>query len=384
MSDEPGDSKKRARQSGLFKSRRAVTIGITGLLVIGLALSLVFVFVIDDSTPVHADTASAYPTTGNGRGTSVPNPPPKDTAAVLSHNVGRCAVPIRNSYDKLDWQAQTKCVQNWGLSGQLITVKNESTVPVFLNEWYGWDLHGETPVLPGQSISMPVWGALANSIYVGACWPGPGGPGTCQNGPEHQHAIVNFIRVDPVPENSLLFVRDENGQGIPAVRGKSWAAVNLGRYAVQLHWPALGRDKWVDLPVGGRVENIPPGDIKARKDFGTGAVALVQLIPTPHERGTDLYRMVTPNGRDGLIPYATMTVLNGSWCSVHLQNLGPESVRLQVWSVPYLVPSGDDLSLADGQSGTLTVRNTLLVTGVVGRAEMGNFTTLKATDWRKC
>jgi hypothetical protein len=289
---------------------------------------------------------------------------------------------IKNHYIKYDWNEQTKCAGGWGLEAQLVTVRNDSNIPVFANEWYGSDWHGQTTIAPHKTIVMPVWGTLfSTSLFVGACWPGPGGPGTCQSGPANKKANVEIVRWVEVPSNDsrgLMFLREENGIGIPAVHGSKYTAVNLSEYPVQLHWAALGRDRWADLAPKGRIDNIPPGDAHGRKEFGTGAVALVQFIPTPNESGAEIY--ILPPARETTI----MTPLDGSWCRVQLQNVSSNRISLHSWTVPYLVTSGG-LSLDPTASGTLVMKpHTLLITAIVGLPDPGGWGRVKATNWTKC
>jgi hypothetical protein len=363
----------------------AISGGTLAVLVLVVAVVLVLL----DESPAHSVVRTSTPT-GIGPGTKVADPPPATVASEHKNNVGRCEVAIRNHYRNDDWGPQTKCASNWGDTAQLVTIKNESTtVPVFVNEWYTGVLHGQTTIMPGQTVIMPVWGALTTSLYLGACWPGTAGPGTCQAGPDNQKAVVHIISFQPVPQgkndNGLMFIRETNSMGFSSVHGRSYTAMNLGDYPVQLHWAQLGRDTWVDLPLKGRIENIPPGDISGRKAYGTGAVGLVSFVATPHTEGGEFYRMVSPSERGGIPPFAYMTWLNGSWCSVHLENFGPARVILQTWAVPPLVTSaGPDLTLEPGASGVLRMKNALLVTGHVGGGSTGDFTRLKATGWKKC
>jgi hypothetical protein len=302
---------------------------------------------------------------------------------LTSHSTGTCPVAIQNHYNKYDWNEQVKCAGDWGFEAQLVTVRNDSNVPVFANEWYGSDWHGQTTIAPHKTIVMPVWGTLfSTSLFVGACWPGPGGSGTCQNGPANKKAHVEIVRWEEIPTNmarGLMFLRNENAVGVPAIRGSKFTAVNLSAYPVQLHWAALGRDRWVDLTPMGRVENIPPGSVDGRKDFGEGGVALVQFIPTPHEHGADLYYL-PPRGEGGAI----MTPLNGSWCRAQLQNVSSNRVSLTSWHLPYVTASGG-LSLDPGASGTLVMRpRSFLITGLVGLPSPGSSATIRATSWTHC
>jgi hypothetical protein len=122
-----------------------------------------------------------------------------------------------------------------------------------------------------------------------------------------------------------------------------------------------------------------------KKDLGNGEVARVTFAPTGGQP-VELYRLTTPSQNTGIPPYAEMTWLNGSWCSVHLENIGPELFILHTWYVPpYINSSGKDLWLRVGQSATLDIKKgTVLITGHVGTANTGDFTTLKATSWKRC
>lgn len=363
--------------------------GGAGLAVVGITLGLVFGVFLDES-PSHATAhPSTNPPTGLGPGITVANPPGPDSVGagappeLTKQGTGPCWVDIRNEYNKEDWQQQTACARNWGQKEWLLTLRNESQLTVFANEWYAGKLHGETPISPGQTVVMPLWGSIFHtSLWFGTCWQGPGGPGTCQSGPGGQRAKVELLNWEEVSGNlnrGLMFVRDENAIGAPPSRGSKYTAVNVGRYPVQLNWAALGRGKWVDLPVEGKIENIPPGDVNGRKDLGSGAVALVQLIPTPHEQGADLYSLVPGPRYSGV-----MTPLDGSWCGATIQNISNNRVVLTSWDLPYITTSGG-LSLDPGASGTMVMRNpTFLITGVVGLPNPQSFATLKATNWKKC
>ena len=365
---------------------------------VGVAIAgLILVLVLSDESPSHASARpTTNPSTGLSSGVKVAHPPGPTSggasapSGLTSGWTGTCPVQVKNHYIKYDWNEQTKCAGGWGSHAQLVTIRNASNLPVFVNEWYGSDWHGQTTILAGQSVIMPVWGTIfSTSLYVGACWVGSGGPGTCQNGTPNQTANVEIVSWEEIPQgqnsNGLMFVRDENSMGISARNGSSYTAVNLGDYPVQLHWPELGRDRWVDLPLKGRIENIPPGDIYGRKEIGTGAVALVSIKPIPRPDGEDLYSLVSPSERGGVPPFAYMTWLNGSWCSVHLENLGPKPVILQSWNVPYVGSGGKDLFLVKGASGTLVMsRGTLFLTGHVGTGSTGEFTLVKATQWKQC
>ena len=368
--------------------RRRWIAALAGTAAVGITLGVVL-STLEESPPHAHARPSTKPRTGIGPGTKVSHPPgPSSVGAgepvkLTSHWTGTCPVVIKNHYNKYDWNEQTKCAGGWGFEAQLVTVRNDSNIPVFANEWYGSDWHGQTNIAPHKTIVMPVWGTpFSTSLFVGACWPGPGGPGTCQNGPANRKANVEIVRWVEIPTNNargLMFLRDENAIGVPAAHGSKYTAVNLSEYPVQLHWSALGRDRWVDLAPMGRVENIPPGSVDGRKEFGTGAVALVQFIPTPHERGAELYPLVTHGGRG-----AVMTPLNGSWCRVELQNVSSNFVALVSWIVPYVVTSGG-LSLEPGASGTLRMKPaSLLITAMVGRPHPEGFATVKATNWTHC
>jgi hypothetical protein len=355
-----------------------------------MGITLGIVLSVTEKSPPHAHARAARPSTnpptGIGPGTKVKDPPgPKAVGAgapagLTSHWTGTCPVLIQNHYNKYLWNDQTKCAGEWGTEGQLVTLRNESGIPVFANEWYGSDWHGQTTIAPGKTVVMPVWGSiLSTSLYLGACHPGSGGPATCRNGRANQKANVEVVHWREIPAFHLLFVRDENGIGVPPSRGAKFTAVNLSEYPLQLHWAALGRDKWVDLAPMGKVENIPPGSVDGRKDFGEGAVALVQFVPTPHEPGAELYPIIT-NGEHG----GVMTPLNGSWCRAQLQNVSSNRVSLTSWKVPYVVTSGG-LSLDPGASGMLVMRPpSFLITARVGQPMPGGSATIKAISWTKC
>jgi hypothetical protein len=230
---------------------------------------------------------------------------------------------------------------------------------------------------------MPVWGSiLSTHLFIGACHPGSGGPGTCRTGPRNQKANVEILHWQEVPPNSrgLLFVRNENGIGIPARTASKYTAVNLSEFPVQIRWSALGRDKWVDLAPMGQIKDIPGGDAYGRKEFGTGTVALVQFIPTAREPGADIYDLIT---REQQLP-ATMTVLDGSWCRVQLQNISANHLSFHSWHLPYFVASGG-VSLDPGASATLVMkRPSFLITAIVGQPDPGGRGQVKATNWTKC
>lgn len=366
----------------------------------GLALGFIISFTLGESR-LHAQSVptkspAKSPASGIGPGVKVDNPPASNSGAASAPAglkrgwTGTCRVQIRDHYRKYVWDEHTKCGEEWGFHDQLVTIRNSGHQPVFVNEWYAGDWHGQTTILPGQTVVMPVFETpFSTALFVGACWQGSGGPGTCKSGPHNRTTNVEIVRWQEIPRgsgaNSYLLIRDANAIGLSAMRGSSYTAVNLGDHAVQLHWPELGRDRWVDLPLKGRIEKIPPGDMNGRKDFGSGAVALVDFVPVPRERGEEIYRLVTPSERTGVPPFAHMTFLNGSWCSVHIENLGPARVILQSWIIPLLKPGGNDLSLEKGATGTLKMnRGTLLITGHVGTGSTGEFTLVKATAWKQC
>jgi hypothetical protein len=329
------------------------------------------------------------PPTGVGPGTTVKDPPgPRsvgagEPAGLRSHWTGTCPVPVQDHYQKYDWNEQAKCGEDWGIHGQLVTLRNDSDITVFVNEWYGADWHGATSIAPHKTTVLPVWGSIfSTTLFIGACHPGSGGPRTCRSGPRNQRANVEVLRWEQVGANSrgLMFVRDENSIGIPARSASTYTALNLGEYPVQIRWSTLGRDKWVDLPPKGQIKDIPGGDAYGRKEFGTGNVGLVQFIPTAREPGADIYDLIT---REQALP-ATMTLLDGSWCRVHLQNISSNHLLFHSWHVPYFVSSGG-LSLDPGESGTLVIKPpSFLITAIVGLPDPGGRGQVKATNWTRC
>jgi hypothetical protein len=375
--------------------------GIIGLCVVlvGVALGLGLSHILDES-PSHATSttsgSSNQQQAGNGPGIKVAHPPGPNTGVVPGQKVlaanqsGLCRVNIRDHYNKYLPDDQVKCAGEWD-GYWLVTMRNDSSVPVFVNEWYFGDWHGQTTILPYQTAIVPLFGTpFSTALFVGACWTGSGGPGTCQAGAANKFAnvsIVHWSNVSPDPRRAgQLWFREQEGIAVSARTGPV-VAMNNSPFPIELHWPALGRDIWVTVNPKGHSGPIPAPDLEGRKAFGNGEVAVVTLAPTgPGEDPEHLYRLITPTYLTGVPPYAEMTWLGVSYCSVHLQNLSSHSISLFTWYFPgYLNQSGPGLTLGIGQSGTLTMRSgTALIAGHVGTAVAGEFATVKATDWKKC
>jgi hypothetical protein len=263
-----------------------------------------------------------------------------------------------------------------------------------VSEQYAGHSHGQTTIPPKQTVIMPVYDTvfpLSTALVMTACT--TDGIAGCVAGSHPPSASVHIERwqhVNVADSGTIsMFVRDTASIGLSAYHGRSFVALNDSPYTVQLHWPQLGPGNWVTIPAKGHSQAIPPGDVEARKDLGNGEVALVAFTVTPHERGADIYRLTTPTEYTGVPPYSIMTFLDGSWCSAQIKNLGPVRVVLNSWlppgTFPFTPPGGPVLTLDPGDTGTLRMRvATIIVTGIVGDHNTGNFATVQATHWRKC
>lgn len=313
-----------------------------------------------------------------------------DDASEASRPTGVCEVPIRDSYNRDDTHDHVQCSGDRDFRPWLVTIRNASDVAVFVNEWYldGW--HGQTTIPARQTKTLPIF-ALAD-LWVGACWPGES-PGTCQRGTPFRFATVEILSwVDATHMNELWIRGDWEPPAQGGSTGDSWAVViNNSEYPVRLTWPDLGtneRGEWnyVTVPPDGRTQPIPPGrGVKGKKDFGNGEVARVTYAATGGGENPDIYHLVVTGGRHGAGPEVPVTWLDGSWCSVHFHNLGPKGVVLMPWIFPPLIEGGRNLLLPVGHSGRLSFsRGTLHINAFVGSSSDGEFTRVRASDWRKC
>lgn len=371
---------------------RPWALSLAALVLVGAGLGIGLSLTLGNETPAHASggTSGQQPSGGNGPGLKVANPPPahpKAPAAGVVSTPMPCSVPIRNSYDKLDWSSQAQCFGPPAIGDTfLATIRNTSRVPVFINEWYFFVWHGETPLAPGQTKTIPLWDAA--DVYVGACWPGTK-PGTCQGGPEGRVANVVLLQRETATNFHELWFRDENSVVIPVDQGPV-TAINRSLFPVQLHWRQLGEGKWVEIPPGGHTQEIPPQPerrVTGKKPFGTGEAARVAFAGTGGN--ANYYTLINP-GRSGpgSPPQSTMTYLFDSWCSVHLENIGKGDVILWSWAFPG-PPLGHQtskgISLKTGQGGTLKMDGgTFEINGQVGIGAPGSSTVIKATSWVRC
>jgi len=377
-----------------------------GVILIGVGLGLGLSITLDES-PSHASGGAAQnpqlSKDGPGPGTAVSDHPgPSSVGASAKgggfgpNGTGLCQVPVRNTYDRHQWREQAKCAYGGG-DRWLVTIRNSSGLPVFVNEWYGAGWHGQTTIPAQQSATMPMWNGISPQLWVGTCWPRADQPGTCQAGAPDRYADVYIERWQNANDVRELWIRGDQFHppaSISFPMTGAVVAINNSAFPVELNWRALGTNergehKYVTIPPKGHSQPIPSdrGDVTVfgKKDLGNGEVSRVTFAPTGGQP-VELYRLTTPGENTGIPPYAEMTWLNGSWCSVHLENIGPELVILHTWYVPpYINSSGKDLWLRVGQSGTLDIKKgTVLITGHVGTANTGDFTTLKATAWKQC
>src|SRR5215831_6251670 len=70
------------------------------------------------------------------------------SAGLTSGWTGTCPVVIRDHYNYNLWDDHTKCAGDWGHHPHLVTIRNASNQPVFVNEWYAGFRHGQTTILP--------------------------------------------------------------------------------------------------------------------------------------------------------------------------------------------------------------------------------------------
>jgi hypothetical protein len=268
---------------GHGRGRRRAAIGLSAVLVMGLGLGLGLSLTLGHRA-VGATPAPSSSHGSLGTGTTVADPPRASSVDALgqggiaAEHSGTCRVPIRNAYNRYDWRAQAKCTLGGDLHSWLVTIDNPSAVPVFVNEWYGLTWHGETPILAGQAKTIPVWGRPGPQLWVGACWQGPGGPGTCQNGVPDQFASVVFEHWEQADNVSELWIRQQNDRLLP-LDGKELNAQNRSQFPVQLRveLQVSGVGDWVTVPPAG-VITIPAHRwrlLHGRKEFGTGEVARV-------------------------------------------------------------------------------------------------------------
>jgi hypothetical protein len=381
-------TESRGSLSGSYRGRSRVRC-LSRVVIIGLGLWLGLSSTLGNSPQQTSRGGSRQRQRGNGAGVKVARPPrPRPAASVIEpEKTGWCRVPIRNSYEPDEWQQQQECIFLRDQRTWLVSVYNSGNVPVFVNEWYGVSRHGETAIRPKETKLLPLWGY--GRVWIGACWPGPGGQGTCQAGQENQTADV-FIGnwVNGTYRHELWF-RDHNQVDVPREEGFNVVATNETEFPIQLRWTE-GPIDWVTIPPKGRSQPIPfrsGRTVLGKKDFGTGAAARVTFTRTGGEED-ETYLLINPGSGPGSPPVATMTWLFGSWCGVRLENIGSTSVILNTWMFPgFPVPpqTGPGLSLRAGQSDTLQMgRGTFEITGQVGIGAPGIFTRLRATNWRKC
>jgi hypothetical protein len=349
--------------------------------VVAAALGVGLSHILTES-PSHASAGTPSGQTGTGKATS--GQPPFGT-----DQTGVCQVPIR-PYRGNNPNDRKECVGGWGWSGRwLVTIRNASDARVMVSEQYAGHPHGETTIPPKQTVIMPLYDSvfpLSTALVMTAC--STDGSAGCVVWPHQPMASIHIERWQHVG-SFQMFVRDTASIGLSAYHGRSFVGVNDSPYNVQLHWPQLGAGNWVTIPPKGHSQAIPPGDVEARKDPGNGEVALVTFTVTPHERGDDIYRLTTPTEYTGSPPYAIMTFLDGSWCSVQIQNLGPRRVILNSWlppgTFPFAPEGGPVLVLDPQETRTLRMKPaTIIITGIVGDHGTGDFATVKAMNWRKC
>jgi hypothetical protein len=352
--------------------------------VVAAALGVGLSHILSES-PSHASAGTAPAQSGTGKDTA-------GQAPFGTDQTGVCQVPIR-PYRGNNPNDRRECVGGWGWSGRwLVTIRNGSDARVMVSEQYAGHAHGETTIPPRQTVIMPLYDTvfpLSTSLVMTACTT-DGHIGGCVVGSHPPTASVHIERWQHVgPSTFQMFVRDTASIGLSANHGRSFVAVNNSLYNVQLHWSQLGHGNWVTIPPKGHSQAIPPGDVEARKDYGSGEVASVSFTVTPHENRDDLYRLTTPTENTGVPPYAIMTFLNGTWCSAQIKNLGPVRVILNSWlppgTFPFALQGGPALTLDPGDTGTLRMKPaTIIVTAIIGDHETGDFATVQATDWKKC
>src|SRR5215210_6105125 len=194
---------------------------------------------------------------GKGPGVKVAHPPPpRSASSVLEPGQrGACVVPIRNSYAPDDWQQQQECLKVPDHNTWLVTIYNEGRVPVLINEWYDAFRHGETTLRPGETKLVPLW-AYAR-VWIGACWPGSGGPGTCKDGPANQIAIVRIENWLNGTFRHELWFRDQGSQSVPKEEGDFVVATNESEFTIQLWWSHRNSGDWVTIPPKGHSEPVP-------------------------------------------------------------------------------------------------------------------------------
>jgi hypothetical protein len=362
--------------------RTWVILGVA-VAVVAAALGLGLSHILSES-PSHASSSTASTQPGTGKATS--GQPPFG-----AEQTGVCQVPITTYQGGNNPDDRKECVGGWGWSGRwLVTIRNDSDARVMVSERYAGHSHGQTTIPPRQTVTMPLYETvfpLSTSLVMTACTTDDR-VGGCVVGPHPPTAPVHIERWQHVGSFQML-LRDTASIGLSASHGRSFVAVNNSAYDVQLHWSQLGPGNWVTIAPKGHSQAIPPGDVEARKDFGSGQVALVTFTVTPHDRGDDLYRLTTPTENTGFPPYAIMTFLNGTWCSAQIKNLGPERVVLNSWlppgTFPFAPPGGPVLTLDPGETGTLRMKPaTIIITGIIGDHYTGDFTTVQAMNWRHC
>jgi hypothetical protein len=363
------------------KWRRWVIIGLCTA-VVAAALGVGLSHILSES-PSHASGGTAPAQAGTGKATA--GQPPFGT-----EQTGVCQVPI-TTYQGNNPNDRKECVGGWGWSGRwLVTIRNDSDARVTVSEQYAGHSHGVTTIPPKQTVIMPLYDNVfpfSTALVTTACTT-DGRVGGCVVGSHPPTAPVHIERWQHVGSFQML-VRDTASIGLSAYHGRSFVALNNSAYDVQLHWSQLGPGNWVTIPPRGHSQAFPPGDVEARKDFGSGQVALVTFTVTPHERGDDIYRLTTPTEYTGVPPYAIMTFLDGTWCSAQIKNLGPNRVVLNSWlppgTFPFALPGGPVLVLDPQETGTLRMKPaTIVITGIIGDHYTGDFTTLHAMSWRHC
>ncbi|HXA34414.1 MAG TPA: hypothetical protein VNV87_19345 [Acidimicrobiales bacterium] len=362
--------------------RKWVIIGVCAA-VVAAALGVGLSHILSES-PSHASAGTASGQTGTAKATSGQPPFGPDQTGV-------CQVPIR-PYQGNNPNDRKECAGGWGWRGRwLVTIRNASDARVMVSEQYAGHAHGVTTIAPKQTVIMPVYETvfpLSTALVMTAC--STDGTAGCVALPHPPSASVHIEGWQHVGSDTFqVFVRDTASIGLSAYHGRSYVALNNSPYNVQLHWSQLGPGNWVTVPPKGHSQTIPPGDVEARKDLGSGEVALVSFTVTAHDRGDDIYRLTTPTEYTGSPPYAIMTFLSGSWCSVQIQNLGPRRVILNSWLIPGTFPfapeGGPVLVLDPQETGTLRMKPaTIVITGIVGDHGTGDFATVKAMNWRKC
>jgi len=352
--------------------------------VVAAALGVGLSHILSES-PSHATSSPAPAQSGTGKATSGQAPFGPDQTGV-------CPVPIRTYSGGNNPDDRKECVGGWGWRGRwLVTIRNDSAALVMVSEQYAGHSHGETTIPPSKTVIMPLYDNVfpfSTALVMTACTT-DGRVGGCVVGSHPPSAPVHIERWQHVGAGFQMFVRDTASIGLSAYHGRSFVALNNSAYDVQLHWSQLGPGNWVTIAPKGHSQAIPPGDVEARKDFGTGQVALVTFTVTPHDRGDDIYRLTTPTENTGVPPYAVMTYLNGTWCSVQIKNLGPNRVVLNSWLVPgtfpLALPGGPVLVLDPQETGTLRMKPaTIVITGIIGDHYTGDFTTVQAMNWRHC